>query len=91
MAGGTNGEESASELPETFVNAQVLIPTLNGAGELSSEMLDLLNDIKEARNTSCGSIDALQIITLIMVYYPSFVAAAEGEPSNALWTQREMP
>ena len=102
------------------MNAQVLIPTLNSAGELSPEMIDLLNDIKQARNTSVqvksksladarrhfdilkaalskepyykeiswkegegGSIDALQIITLLMIYYPSFSASADGEPSNA--------
>jgi hypothetical protein len=113
-------EEAVSKLAETFVNAQVLIPTLNSAGELSPEMLVLLNDIKEARNTSVqvksksladarrhfdilkaalskepyygeiswregegGSIDALQIIILLMIYYPSFVASAGGEPSNA--------
>lgn len=44
-------EEGASKLAETFVNAQVLIPTLNGAGELSPEMQDLLNDIKEANRS----------------------------------------
>lgn len=113
-------EEADSKLAETFVNAQILIPSLNGAGELSPEMLDLLNDIKEARNTSVqvksksladarrhfdvlkhalakepyykeiswkegegGSIDALQVVTLLMIYYPSFAASAEGEPSNA--------
>src|ERR1022692_1538346 len=83
-------------------------------------MLDLLNDIKEARNTSVqvksksladarrhfdvlknalsaepfyndiswregegGSVDALQIITLLMIFYPRFAASADGEPSNA--------
>jgi hypothetical protein len=113
-------EEAESKLAQTFVNAQVLIPTLNGAGELSPEMLVLLNDIKQARNTSVqvksksladarrhfdilktalskepyyneiswregegGSVDALQIIMLLMIYYPSFAAAADGEPSNA--------
>lgn len=113
-------DETSTKLAETYVNAQVLIPALNGAGELSPEMLDLLNDIKEARNTSVqvksksladarrhfdilktllsnepyygdiswregegGSIDGLQIITLLMIYYPNFAAAAEGEPSNA--------
>jgi hypothetical protein len=118
--GELSDEEAVSKLPETFVNAQVLIPTLNAAGELSPEMLDLLNDIKEARNTSVqvksksladarrhfdilktrlstepyysdiawregesGSIDALQIIILLMIYYPSFAASADGEPSNA--------
>jgi hypothetical protein len=113
-------EDAVSKLAETFVNAQVLIPTLNGAGELSPEMRDLLNDIKQARNTSVqvksksladarrhfdilkaalskepyyseiswregegGSIDALQIIMLLMIYYPTFAASADGEPSNA--------
>jgi hypothetical protein len=121
-----NEDESASKLPETFVNAQILIPTLNGAGELSPEMLNLLNDIKEARNTSVqvksksladarrhfdilkaalskepcysdiswregesGSIDALQIITLLMVYYPSFAVAADGEPSKHMAIKRD--
>jgi len=113
-------DDEAAKLSETYVNAQVLIPALNGAGELSPEMADLLNDIKEARNTSVqvksksladarrhfdclkaalskqtyygdiswregdsGSIDALQIITLLMIFYPSFTADAGGEPSNA--------
>jgi len=96
------------------------MPAINPAGELGPEMLDLLNDIKEARNTSVqvksksladarrhfdvlknalsgepyygdiswregegGTIDALQIITLLMIFYPRFAAAADGEPSNA--------
>jgi len=105
---------------EAFVNMQVLVPHLKGA-EPTSEMLDLLNDIKEARNTSVqvksksladarrhfdslksvlqdepyfqeiswhegqgGSIDALQIVTFLMMYYPTFCRSAEGgEPSNA--------
>jgi len=113
-------EEATAKLPETFVNVQILVPTVNHAGELSPEMLNLLNDIKEARNTSVqvksksladarrhfdvlkhalsgepyyndiswregekGTIDALQIITLLMIFYPKFAAAADGEPSNA--------
>jgi len=113
-------EEAETKLVETYLNAQVLIPALNPAGELSHEMLELLNDIKEARNTSIqvksksladarrhfdilksvlakepyyseiswregegGSIDALQIVMLLMMFYPSFSAAADGEPSNA--------
>jgi len=105
---------------EAFVNMQILVPHLKGA-EPTSEMLDLLNDIKEARNTSVqvksksladarrhfdsvksvlqdepyfeeiswhegqgGSIDALQIVTLLMMYYPGFCTSADGgEPSNA--------
>jgi len=113
-------EEAITKLPQTFVNMQILIPSLNHAGDLSPEMLDLLNDIKEARNTSVqvknksladarrhfdvlkkavanepyygdiswregetGSIDALQIITLLMIFFPRFAEAADGEPSNA--------
>jgi len=31
-----------------------------------------------------GSIDGLQIVTLLMIYYPSFCSSSEGgEPSNA--------
>lgn len=100
---------------------QVLIPQMEGDGEPTGDMLVLLNDLKEARNTSVqvktksladarkhfdilklvlkdepyfsemswhegqpGSIDALQIITFLMMYYPTFCAAADGgEPSNA--------
>lgn len=113
-------EEAKARLAEAYVNAQILVPALNGAGELSPDLLDLLNDIKEARNTSVqvktksladarrhfdllkkilshepyhgeiswregdqGNIDALQIVTLLMIYYPTFVHAAAGEPSNA--------
>lgn len=114
-------EESKERLIESFVNMQVLIPQLKGASEPTGEMLDLLNDIKEARNTSVqvktksladarrhfeaiktvlknepyfpeiswhegqgGSLDAQQIVTLLMIYYPSFCKTAEGgEPSNA--------
>ncbi len=45
-------DDAPGRLAETYVNAQVLVPAVNGAGELSPEMLILLNDIKEARNTS---------------------------------------
>jgi hypothetical protein len=114
-------DEAKERLIESFVNVQVLIPQLKGASEPAGEMLDLLNDIKEARNTSVqvktksladarrhfeaikvalknepyfpeiswhegqgGAIDAQQIVTLLMIYYPSFCNAAEGgEPSNA--------
>jgi hypothetical protein len=30
-----------------------------------------------------GSIDALQMVILLMIYYPSFCKSADGEPSNA--------
>lgn len=114
-----NGAET--QLRDCFVNIQVLIPQLHDAPLPTGEMLDLLNDIKEARNTSVqvktksladarrhfdilksvlenepyfgeiswhegqgGSIDAQLIVTLLMIYYPSFVEDSEGrEPSNA--------
>lgn len=48
------GDDSDGDerIKETHVNVQVLIPPSNGGGELSSEMVDLLNDIKRVRNTS---------------------------------------
>ncbi len=114
-------DEASERLKDCFVNVQVLIPQLKGAPEPGLEMQELLNDIKEARNTSVqvktksladarrhfdalksvlqnepyfgeiswhegqgGSIDALQIVTLLMMYYPTFCNAADGgEPSNA--------
>lgn len=118
---GLDEQQAQVRLPETFVNMQVLIPQMKGASVPQGPMLDLLNDIKEARNTSVqvkkksladarnhfealkkaleheayysqiswhegqnGGVDAQQIVTLLMIYYPSFCAAAEGgEPSNA--------
>jgi hypothetical protein len=113
-------EEAAERLPQTFLNMQVLIPRPIGGDPLSPEMISLLNDVKDARNTSvqvktksladarrhfdalktaledepyyqhivwhegqAGSIDALDIIILLMIFYPSFCKAADGEPSNA--------
>ena len=114
-------EEAGQRLVETFVNVQVLVPQIKGASLPAGEMLDLLNDVKEARNTSVqvkkksladarnhfealkaalehepysseiswhegqnGTLDAQQIVTLLMIYYPGFCAGAEGgEPSNA--------
>jgi hypothetical protein len=45
-------EKAREELAKRFVNAQILIPELTGSSVPSPEMMDLLNDIKEARNTS---------------------------------------
>lgn len=45
-------EKAKEELAKRFVNAQILIPELHGASVPSPEMMNLLNDIKEARNTS---------------------------------------
>ncbi len=118
--GDLTEEEAAEQLPQTFINMQVLIPILNMADELSPDMLDLLNDVKDARNTSVqvktksladarrhfevlksalesepyytqiswhegqkGTIDALQLVILLMMYYPNFCKTADGEPSNA--------
>jgi len=113
-------EEAQDRLPQTFVNMQVLIPHPASGEILPPEMVDLLNDVKDARNTSVqvksksladarrhfdavktaleaepyfqqimwhegqkGTIDALDIIILLMIFYPSFCKAADGEPSNA--------
>lgn len=113
-------DASTAELQKRFVNVQVLVPHVNGTPP-PQEMLDLLNDIKEARNTSVqvktksladarrqfdllkdvlkdeeyfpeiswhegqnGSLDALQLVTFLMMYYPTFIKDADGEePSNA--------
>jgi hypothetical protein len=118
---GLDEQQAVARMGETYLNMQVLIPQLKGASVPAGEMLDLLNDIKEARNTSVqvkkksladarnhfeslklalqneayypqiswhegqnGGIDAQQIVTLLMIYFPSFCSAAEGgEPSNA--------
>jgi hypothetical protein len=113
-------EEALERLPRTFLNMQVLIPHPIADDQLSPEMVTLLNDVKDARNTSVqvktksladarrhfdalkgtleaepyfqqimwhegqkGTIDALDIIILLMIFYPSFCRAADGEPSNA--------
>jgi len=112
--------EAEERLTKTFVNMQVLVPQLKALGDPTPEMVDLLNDVKEARNTSVqvksksladarrhfetlkavladqpyfpaiswhegqpGSIDALQIVILLMIFYPSFCKATDGEPNNA--------
>ncbi len=45
-------EKAKEELAKRFVNAQILIPEVGNASVPSPDMMDLLNDIKEARNTS---------------------------------------
>lgn len=110
-------ETAAEQLQKRFINAQVLVPRV----QLTSGVETLLNDIKEARNTSVqvkqksladakhqydllkkvlanekyyeaiswregeqGSIDVLQIISLLMVFYPPFSEKApDGEPNGA--------
>jgi hypothetical protein len=117
-----NDEDAAKKLPNTYVNMQVLIPQLKNTstGEPTPEMITLLNDVKDARNTSVqvktksladarrhfdglkavlanepyfgqimwhegqsGIIDALMIVTFLLMFYPTFCDAADGEPSNA--------
>jgi hypothetical protein len=113
-------EDQVDELAKRHVNVQVLIPNLNDAPP-TNEMEQLLNDIKEARNTSVqvktksladarrqfevlkevlkdqpyaeniawhegqkGTIDALHLVTYLMMFYPTFYKTApEQEPSNA--------
>ena len=108
------------EMKKRFVNVQILIPRLGGAPP-TQLMIELLNDIKYARNTSVqvktksiadarlqfdilkdtlkdesyfdeimwhegqkGSLDGLQIVMFLMMFYPSFSREADGnEPSNA--------
>ena len=109
--------DTARDALRRFVNLQVLVPR---AG-LTSDVDTLLNDIKEARNTSVqvkqksladarhhfhllkevlakepfypeitwregekGSIDALQIVSLLVMFYPKFSQdAPDGEPNGA--------
>jgi hypothetical protein len=116
-----DAENAKEELGKRFVNVQVLIPRIDGDAPPTGPMEDLMNDIKEARNTSVqvkqksladarqhfellktvlgkesyfehiswregdrGSVDALDIIILLMIYYPRFSDVAPGrEPSNA--------
>jgi hypothetical protein len=114
---------AAEELASRYVNVQVLIPKDKNLDltVASSQLVDLLNDIKQARNTSVqvkaksladarrdfellkgvlskepyfeeiywregekGKIDGLQILMLLMIFFPSFSASSpSGEPSNA--------
>jgi hypothetical protein len=113
-------QDAAEELKKRFVNVQILIPMVGDAPP-TQQMTMLLNDIKEARNTSVqvksksladarrqfdllkdtlkqqpyfpdiswhegekGTLDALQLVTFLMMYYPTFCQEADGEePSNA--------
>lgn len=45
-------DEAREKLPRRFVNVQVLIPNLDGSDIPTGKLETLLNDIKEARNTS---------------------------------------
>lgn len=112
--------DAGKELGKRFVNVQVLLPNLGDAPP-TQRMITLLNEIKEARNTSVqvksksladarrqfellkevlkgesyfedvmwhegqnGSLDGLQLVTFLMMFYPTFCKDADGaEPSNA--------
>jgi hypothetical protein len=112
--------EATDALKKRFVNVQILVPRLDGKPPTLG-MVALLNDLKEARNTSVqvksksladarrqfdllkealsrepyfdeiiwhegqkGTLDALQIVTLLMMFYSTFCDQADGrEPSNA--------
>ena len=50
--GDLDDEDGQEKLKESFVNIQILIPGVSGTLVPTGEMVDLLNDIKEARNTS---------------------------------------
>jgi len=115
-------EAGKEELQTRFVNIQVLIPKLKqlDLAVPTGGLLELLNDIKEARNTSVqvkaksladarqyfdllksvlssqphygdiywrevekGRIDGLQILVLLMIFFPGFSSAPNGEPSGA--------
>jgi hypothetical protein len=45
-------DRAKDELVQRYVNVQILVPKLDGATLPSPDMMNLLNDIKEARNTS---------------------------------------
>ena len=78
-------EQAEERLNQCFVNIQVLIPQLRGASEPAGEMLELLNDIKEARNTS------VQVKTKSLadarLHFESVKIALKGEPyfSEVSW------
>lgn len=115
-------EDSVNELKQRFVNIQVLVPR----ERITSSVEALLNDIKEARNSSVqvkqksladarhhydllkrvledqtyfdqiswregdpGSIDILQIITLLMICYPQFSEDAPDKEPNGAYGRKE--
>ena len=120
-------DETAAELlPHTFVNVQVLVPLAKGDFGPSPAMESLLNDIKEARNTSVqvseksladarhhfdqlkaaldkesysnriiwhegqkGSIDVLELIALLMIFFPHYSNEAAGGEPHGLYGRKQ--
>ncbi len=114
-------EDAKAELARRYVNVQVLAPKLKDLSVPTGELVDLMHDIQDARNTSVqvkaksladarhhfdllkevlagepyfgeiswregdkGRIDALLLLSLLMVFYPRFSESFPGqEPSNA--------
>ncbi len=114
--------DDESVLAKTFVNVQVLLPKYSGQNGPSREMLSLLNDVKQARNTSVqvteksladarkhfdlmkevlgeepysdgiswhegqkGTIDALDIVSLLMVAYPRYTEDSGGDEPHLIY------
>lgn len=114
--------DDASELDNTFVNMQVLIPQHHGDDFPGMTVLDLLNDVKEARNTSVqvteksladakqhfdqlkdavsqtpyadsviwhegqkGSVDALDLVGLLMIAYPRYTEDSGGDEPHLIY------
>jgi len=114
--------DDSSELENTFVNMQVLIPQQNGDDSPGKTVLDLLNDVKEARNTSVqvteksladarkhfellkdavsqtpyadrviwhegqkGTIDALDLVGLLMIVYPRYTEDSGGDEPHLIY------
>lgn len=69
------------ELVKRFVNAQILIPKLGNANVPSPEMMNLLNDIKEARNTSVQVKQ--KSIADSRRHFDAFKSVLEQEPFSA--------
>lgn len=115
-------ESAHEELKKRYANVQVLVPRTRNYAELDA----LLNDIKEARNSSIqvkqksladarhqfellkevlssepyfaeiswregdkGTIDVLQIITLLMVLFPPFSDEAPDKEPNGAYGRKE--
>jgi len=116
-------EGAIDELKKRFVNMQVLVPRTH---VMTSDVEELLNDIKEARNNSVqvkqksladarhhfdllknvlaarpyfdeiswregekGAIDVLQIIMLLMIFYPPFADEAPDKEPNGAYGRKE--
>ncbi len=116
-------EGAVDELKRRFVNMQVLVPR---SSLMTSDVEELLNDIKEARNNSVqvkqksladarhhfdllknvlanqpyyseiswregekGAIDVLQIIMMLMIFYPPFAEEAPDREPNGAYGRKE--